>query len=159
MTRKKKISQSEASHPAFPEQKQSPILHDHYHTQSHPQPMNGMGNFNGHHPNFPNQVQEMYPSHQPMYNPMYHQQQPPMHPHQPFPPRRPPFVVRPMMPVVPPHVNPHFVPQHTPMFGPSGPEIMPHVHNHLPEVDMPMMPENGVFVPTPPSRLSPRSAQ
>lgn len=155
MTRKKKNSQSEASHPAFPEQNQSPVLHDHFHAQSHPQPMNGIGNFNGHHPNFPNQVHEMYPNHQTMYNPMYQ----PMHPHQPFPPRRPPFVGRPMMPVVPPHVNPHFVPQHTPMFGPTGQEIMPHVHGHLPEEGMPVMPDNGVFVPTPPSRLSPRSAQ
>lgn len=121
--------------------------------------MNGMGNFNGHHPNFPNQVQEMYPSpgRQPMYNPMYHQQ--PMHQHQPFPPRRSPFMGRPMMPVITPHVNPHFVPQHPPMFIPSGHDNVPFVHEILPDEGMPVMPENGVFVPTPPSRLSPRSAQ
>jgi hypothetical protein len=62
-----------------------------------------------------------------------------------FMPGRPP-----MMPLVQPHVNPNFV-QHP---------VIP-IHRNFPipmEEDMPMLPMQGTFEPTPPSRLSPRSA-
>ena len=139
---------------------ESPVLHDSFNSpNSHH--LNGFA-YKGPRPNFPIKAPDMYPGavHQPMYRP-YHQPMP-----QPsFAPRRPPFP-RPLMMPVQPHVNPHFVaphnPQHSSMFIPPGQEL-PHMHVMGPtdsEEDMPILPEvNGVFVPTPPARLSPRSAQ
>lgn len=109
----------------------------------------------------PNQRPYPSPLRQPMYNPMYQQ---PMH-RPAFIPHRPPFVSRPMMPAIQPHLNPNFISHHQspPAFIPG--HDMPPMH--VPSIpmdvdgDMPSMPErNGnSFEPTPPLRLSPRSAR
>lgn len=130
-------------------------------------PSNGMGpmSYRGHRPPFGNPGLEPYPApvHR-MYNPMYRNQ---MHQRPTFAPRRPNFPAGPpmMMPIVQPHLNPNFINQHPhlPRFTPTGPEL-PLMHVAMPlekEEDMPLMPEmNGAtFTGTPPSRLSPRSAE
>lgn len=105
-------------------------------------------------PSFPNQSPEMF--HQPLFNhgtPMY---QPRMHPRANFIPRRPSFL--PQRPPVQPHVNPNFIPQNGPM------QFIPE-HDGMSHMAPGMIPDNIAmpvdieFVPTPPTRLSPRSAQ
>ena len=133
----------------------SPAMHD----QSLNMPMNGLTplNYAGQRPAFINQ-----PLYNPGLDPGYH--------HQPMMPR-PPFVQHPqafpsrhpMMPVIQPHLNPNFITQkpHTARFIPAGSEILPVPSGLVEREDgMPLLPEKtGTFEPTPPSRLSPRSAQ
>lgn len=131
-----------------------PVMHD---NSPHNIPVNGISpiNFAGHRPGFVNQT----PTRQPIYNPGYHN--PPMLPRpqfvhhpQPFPPRHP------IMPVVQPHLNPNFIAHnpHPGRFIPAGPELP--MHTGLLDEAMPLLPEQNAltFQPTPPSRLSPRSA-
>lgn len=132
-------------------------MHEHI---SHPMALNGAG-FNVSRPSF-HHNSEMCPApvRHHAYNPMYHQQQQ-MLPRPSFAPRRPAFQPRPMMPIIQPHVNPHFVAQlHPPRF----PELVSPMHAGIPTMekdeDMPVLPEKiSTFEPTPPSRLSPRSAK
>lgn len=134
-----------------------PIIHEHHPLSL---PVNGMAplNFTSQRPGFINQI---LPARQPIYNPGYHH--PSMMPRPPFVQHPPHFPARhPMMPVIQPHLNPNFIAQnpHPARFIPVGSELS---HSGLMERDddMPLLPEkNGVpFEPTPPSRLSPRSAQ
>lgn len=112
-------------------------------------------NYAGQRPGFLNQVS---PARQPIYNPGYHQ---PMMPRPPFvqhPQAFPPH--HPMMPVIQPHLNPNFITQNPrpPRFIPAGSAPASQLLER--EDAMPLLPEKigGAFEPTPPSRLSPRSA-
>lgn len=156
--KKKAVPQQQPHTPVHYEQlQQSPVMHDPYHTPNR-LPLNG--GYNGLRPPFPNPDRFQGPVHQQMFNPMFHQLPRPS-----FAPGRPPFQGRPpMIPPIQPHVNPHFMNQHNQlppsMFGPGpGPAPMLGMVPMSPADDMPVLPDNGVFVPTPPSRLSPRSAQ
>lgn len=123
-----------------------PILHDY---PPHQMSMNGMGaiGFNGQRMGYSHSAPEMSPApmRPHMYNQMYSQD---MMPRTTFAPRQPPFQT---------HVNPHFIPHQGQRFIPPGPELSPMTMER--EEGMPMMTGNVPFQPTPPSRLSPRSAQ
>lgn len=139
-----------------PPNQYEPHSHEMFHSQNHLSNLRCMGSRQ----TYANQFQDHYPPpvRQPMFNPMFHQQS---LPRPSFESRRPLFQGRPpLMPSVQPHLNPHFMPQNNshPMIVP-GPEIpVPHLQLAMSPA-MPVLPENGVFIPTPPSRLSPRSAQ
>lgn len=122
---------------------------------NHPMRFNGM-NFA---PNRPNFHHEPYPApvrSQPFFNPLYQQQ---LCPRQSFMPHRQPFLTHPL-----PHLNPNFVPlAHDPQhFVPvvaeiPGPMIGRPVDTNE-EIAMIQEKNSSAFEPTPPSRLSPRSA-
>lgn len=156
------ISQSSASNIQFHQEiNHGRPMHDYP-----PRLMNGgeqMG-YRAPRPGFSHHSSDMHPGpnlRQPVYNSMYHQD---MLPRPTFGLRRPPFQQRPqMMPHIQPHVNPHFVAQNQ---APRFPSVLPDLPPmHVPmsmetDEDMPILPDmKGAFEPTPPSRLSPRSAQ
>lgn len=151
--RNNELSHPSPSHGPFHQEQQhppnmnyGPVMHGY-----HQQPMDPMG-FNGR--RFMPDVMEMRPRHMTnqayLPRPTFHQQRPAFRP-------RPP-----MMPIVQPHLNRHFIPQHHPQQLPFTPIIsdMSPIHPISMEDDMPMLPDiQSTFEPTPPSRLSPRSAQ
>lgn len=150
--KKKKKLAEDAIHmsPSFNHEHQFlPVMHEHQ------MPINGMSmNYPAQRPGFLNQVT---PPRQPIFNPGYHQPmipQPPFIQHpQAFPPRHP------MMPVIQPHLNPNFIAPnpHVSRFIPVAPELgLLELKESMP---LPHDLNGTTFEPTPPSRLSPRSAQ
>lgn len=135
----------------------SPVIHGY---PRHPLPINGIEqmNFTGRY-----MQDTMRPRH--MNNQLF---RPEMLPRPTFHPRqRPAFQQQrqPMMPIVQPHLNRHFIPQHHPQQLPFVPVVsdMSPLHTMPMEQhdeEMPLLPDiTSAFEPTPPSRLSPRSAQ
>jgi hypothetical protein len=121
----------------------------HVNPPHYPLPANGVGQM-GYGPVY--QDMNPHPVRYRGFNQNYRQQRPTFAP-RPFP-AQVPLMNMPGVPIVQPHLNPHFIPQTNPRF-----ELSP-MHTELPiEEGMPTMPVEIVYEPTPQSRLSPRSAK